>query len=108
MATFYCIADEDTVRGFRLAGVAGQAVESPAQAAAALNDAAARADVGIVIMTLGVAAWIREQVDQLRMEHEQLLVLEIPWPEAPQARRKSLLEFMQEAVGIRIGSEAPT
>ena len=32
---FYCVADEDTVRGFRLAGVEGRVVESPREAASA-------------------------------------------------------------------------
>ena len=36
---FYCIADEDTVRGFRLAGVPGQVVTTPQQAAEALSAA---------------------------------------------------------------------
>ncbi len=102
---FYCIADEDTVRGFRLAGIAGEAVASSAQAAAALERAAGRPEVGVVILTLGVAAGIRQQVDRIRMEREQPLVLEIPWPDAPGIKRKSLRQFMQEAVGIGIGSE---
>jgi len=34
---FYCIGDEDTVRGFRLAGIEGQVVVSPEEAAAALR-----------------------------------------------------------------------
>ncbi|MBE3071090.1 MAG: ATP synthase subunit F, partial [Planctomycetes bacterium] len=41
---FFCIADEDTVRGFRLAGIEGRAVETPREAADALARAAAQAD----------------------------------------------------------------
>jgi vacuolar-type H+-ATPase subunit F/Vma7 len=53
---FYCIADEDTVRGFRLAGVAGLVVTSAAQAAAAAASVAARADCGVIVLTEPVAA----------------------------------------------------
>ena len=35
---FYCIADEDTVRGFRLAGVEGQEVSGPDEAAEAVRE----------------------------------------------------------------------
>ena len=37
---FYCIADEDTARGFRLAGIEGESVANPAEAEAALERAA--------------------------------------------------------------------
>ncbi len=100
---FCCIADEDTVRGFRLAGVAGQVVSTPAQAAAAVEQAAAQADCGIVILTESVAAGIRQQVDAIRLERERPLIVEIPGPEGPLPGRKSLRQLVQEAVGMRVG-----
>ena len=48
---FYCIADENTVRGFRLAGVSGQVVNTAPEAAAALETAAARRDCAVIILT---------------------------------------------------------
>ncbi len=100
---FYCIADEDTVRGFRLAGIAGQVVTTAPQAAIALAAVVARADVGIIILTENVAAGIRGQVDAIRLARTRPLVVEIPGPEGPVTGRKSLREFVQEAVGIRVG-----
>ena len=35
---YYCIADEETVRGFRLAGIAGQVVTTAQQAAEAAEN----------------------------------------------------------------------
>jgi V/A-type H+-transporting ATPase subunit F len=102
---FFCIADEDTVRGFRLAGVDGEAVTGSRDAADALARAAARPDLGIVIMTHAVAGDIRDQVDEIRTERSQPLIVEIPGPEGPMPGRKTLREFVQEAVGIRIGQE---
>ncbi len=101
--TFYCIADEDTVRGFRLAGVAGQAVTTASQAAAAVGAAAARPDCGIIILTEKVAASIRPQVDKIRLERDRPLIVAIPGPEGPLPGRKSLRQFVHEAVGIRVG-----
>ena len=100
---FYCIADEDTVRGFRLAGIAGQVVANALQAALALEAAAARADVGIIILTGKIAGGIRDQVDTMRLARTRPLIVEIPGPEGPGTGRKSLREFVQEAVGIRVG-----
>ncbi len=97
---FYCIADEDTVRGFRLAGVEGRVVTSAPDAAEALNQAAARAETGILILTQPVAAWIREQVDAFRLQHDRPLLVEIPGPDGPLAGRKTLRQLVDSAVGI--------
>lgn len=100
---FFCIADEETVRGFRLAGVPGQVVTSAAQAAAAVEQATAQGDCGIIVLTENVASGIRQQVETIRLEREHPLIVEIPGPEGPLSGRKSLRQFVQEAVGIRVG-----
>ena len=102
---FYCIADEDTVRGFRLAGIEGHAVASPAEAAEAVRAAARRTEIGVLILTDAVAAGIRRQVDAIRMEEARPLVVEIPGPQGPMPGHKTLRQFVQEAVGIRVGQE---
>ncbi len=99
---FYCIADGDTVRGFRLAGVDGRVVTSPAQAAQVLAEAAARPDVGVVVLTQQVGAGIREMVDTFRLERDRPLLLEIPGPEGPLPGRKSVRRLVHAAVGIRV------
>ena len=105
---FYCLADENTVRGFRLAGVDGQVVTSAPQAAAAVEALAAQPDCGILILTEQVAAGVRGQVDRLRWGRSRPLIVEIPGPEGPISGRKSLRQFVQEAVGMRIGFEKGT
>ena len=100
---FYCVADEETVRGFRLAGIPGQAVSSSTQAAAAVDTAAAQADCGILILTERVASGIRPKVEAIRIERDRPLIVEIPGPEGRLAGSKSLRQMVQEAVGIRLG-----
>ncbi len=102
---FYCIADEDTVRGFRLAGVDGQAVASPKEAAEALERAVGRKGLGVLILTDAVAEGIRHQVDAVRSGRGLPLVVEIPGPQGPMPGRKTLRRLIQEAVGVRIGHE---
>ena len=100
---FYCIGDENTVRGFQLAGVGAQVAETAEQARAALNEATAKPDCGIVIITEKVAALIRSQIEMIRLAGDRPLIVEIAGPEGPLSGRKSLREFVQEAVGISVG-----
>lgn len=100
---FFCIADEETVRGFSLAGIAGQVVTTAAQAAAAIEQATAETHYGIIVLTEKVASGIRQQVETIRLERERPLIVEIPGPEGPLPGRKSMRQFVQEAVGIRVG-----
>ena len=100
---FYCIADEDTARGFRLAGVETQVAATAEQARAVIDDAVAQHDCGIIIITENVAAWIRQQIEMIRLTRDHPLIVEIPGPEGPLSGRKSLREFVQEAVGMSVG-----
>jgi V/A-type H+/Na+-transporting ATPase subunit F len=99
---FFCIADQDTVRGFRLAGVAGQVVNNPAEAEVALAQAAGQAEWGVLLLSQSVANGVRQQVEALRLERERPLLVEIPGPEGPLPGRKSLHQVVQEAVGLRL------
>ena len=99
---FYCIADEDTVRGLRLAGVDGKAVTTEVEAQAALDEASARPDTGIVILTQQVAAGLRPLLDSPRFERDRPLIVEIPGPSGPLPGLRSLHQLVQTAVGISL------
>ena len=105
---FHCIADEDTVRGFRLAGVEGEAVSTAAETEQAVRRVAENPDIGILILTDLVAAEIRPLVDDIRVNRSRPLITEIPGPDGPMPGRKTLRQLVQEAVGIRIGQEENT
>ena len=74
---FYCIGDEDTARGFRLAGVRGRAVAGAAECVAALEEAAGFADCGAIIITKAAAELAREKVQEIRLERARPLIVEI-------------------------------
>ena len=101
----FCIADEDTVRGFRLAGVAGVAVSDAKEAVDAVKRAVAMPDLGLLIVTDVVASEAQSEIDRIRIECGQPLIAEIPGPDGPMKGRKTLREFVQEAVGISVGGE---
>ena len=90
------------MRGFRLAGVAGQAVASATEAAQAVETAVAQRDCAVIILTEKVADGIRPQVERIRFEMQQPLIVEIPGLDGPLANRKSLRQLAQEAVGMHI------
>jgi len=100
---FYCIADEDTVRGFRLAGVEGRAVTTLKETEAALKAAQQDAEIGILILTERVATDLRHRVDKIRLTPDRPLVVQIPGPEGPISSRKTLRQLVQEAIGAHIG-----
>ncbi len=99
---FFCIGDDDTVAGFRLAGVTSRAAATPEQAQAAIEEALRNADYGVVIITERLADGVRQLIETIRLERERPLIVEIPGPEGPSPGRRSLRQFVQEAVGMRI------
>lgn len=99
---FFCIGDDYTVHGFRLIGIDSKVVTTPKEAETALMEILSKQDYGIVIISEETASWIRPLIDKIRMELSRPLIVEIPGPKGPTESRKSLREFVQEAVGISV------
>ena len=99
---YHVIGDEDTVLGFRFAGIRGQVAETAEAARAALGEACDRRDVGIVIITDVIADQIREEVNRIRFSLALPLVVEVPGPGGPSPERRDLLELIHEAVGVKV------
>jgi V/A-type H+-transporting ATPase subunit F len=100
---FSCIADEETVRGFRLAGIGAQVASTAEEAWVAIEAAVDEADCGVIIITERVAAWIQPLIEMVRLQRDRPLIVEIPGPEGRLPGRKSLHELVQEAVGVSVG-----
>lgn len=103
----YCIAVEDTVRGFRLAGVAGQAVSTLQETAEAVARALERPDCDLLIATEQVVARVGPGLASLRVERSRPLIVEIPGPAGSPAgvRRESLQRLVQRALGTSLEGE---
>jgi vacuolar-type H+-ATPase subunit F/Vma7 len=99
---YFVIADEDTVLGFRYAGVEGHAVRTPEEARAALVECVASRTSGIVILTDEIAATIQGEVNKLRFEAEVPLIVQVPGPDGPLPGRADLLTMIREAMGIKV------
>ena len=99
---YFCIGDEDTVTGFRLAGVQGRVVTTTAQARDAFLSVKAMPDVGIVIITERLAASIRQDVDKFLSKSDFPFVIEVPDRNGPAPDRKNMLNVVQQAVGVKL------
>ncbi|HEY3276128.1 MAG TPA: V-type ATP synthase subunit F [Syntrophorhabdaceae bacterium] len=100
---FVCIGDEETAQGFRLAGITVMVVSTAEEASTAMEDSLARPDCGMVIITQTAASLIRPKVEEIRLERDHPLIVEIPGPDGPLPGRRSLREFVAEAVGVTVG-----
>ena len=100
---FYCVADENTARGFRLAGIVTYVAETAEQARRVIDEASAQPDCGVIIITENLAVLIRSHIERIRIVRDRLLIVEIPGPDGSMSKRKSLRELVQEAVGVSVG-----
>jgi V/A-type H+-transporting ATPase subunit F len=98
----FCVGDEETVRGFRLAGVDGQVVSSAQQAEQVLTALQTDRSCGLVILTQAISQMVPEVFGRFRSSPRPPLVVEVPGPAGPQAGHRSLQALMQEAVGIHL------
>jgi vacuolar-type H+-ATPase subunit F/Vma7 len=102
---FHIIGDQDTVLGFRFAGVTGTVaddVDSARKAfARAVNDPACR----ILLITEAVEVMLEDDLAEHRVAAKPpyLVVVEDIW--GSRGTHKSLQDLIYEAVGIRIVKE---
>lgn len=99
---YHVIGDEDTVLGFRYAGIPGEIVANAEEARAALERADRDPDLAIIIITDVIADLIRPEVNRVRFDQVLPLLVEVPGPGGPSPKRSDLLALIREAVGIRV------
>lgn len=99
---FLCIGDRDTVVGFRFAGVEGVVVESPSEAREAFAAALRMADVGVVIIPDPMAMELQKEINEVRFNRPRPAVVEIPGPDGRSPNRRTLIDLIREAIGVRV------
>jgi vacuolar-type H+-ATPase subunit F/Vma7 len=95
------IGHEDAVLGFSLAGLEGFSTEDPAVALEILEDAAARRDVGLILITAGLANRLGKRLREMEQDPMAPTVLPIPAPgetlDPPLIR-----DLVRRALGVRL------
>ena len=99
---FYVIGDQDTVVGFRFAGVHGVIVDNAREAREELQRVCDEQPQSIVVITERIANQIRDAIDDIRFGERLPLLVEIPGPRGPSEETPSLLSLIREAVGIKV------
>lgn len=100
--TYYVIGDQDTVLGFGLVGVNGVAVSDADEARAAFDRALQETEIGIVVITEGVAELIRSVVDRYMFTEDFPLIVEIPDRGGPDPNRPGMRSLVNQAIGINL------
>jgi V/A-type H+-transporting ATPase subunit F len=101
------VGDEDTVTGFRLAGVKDCHVHTnPAETEEFIRNTLQR-DVGVVIITDRVASGIRELMNRLRSERGRVrpIFVEIPDKRGPVRGEDMLENLIRRVVGTEVTLE---
>ena len=100
--SYHIIGDQDTVLGYRFAGVTGDAVETAEEARAAFARAVGRAEPGILLLTRPVEDMLEAEVTAHRLESTPPYLAVIPDIWGHGQKRRSLQEMISDAVGIKI------
>jgi len=101
------IGDEDTVTGFRLAGIRNTLVHEEASKTEAYIWRVLEKDVGVVIITERVAEQVRDLLDRIRREKARVkpVFVEIPDKRGPMGEDR-LRELVRRIIGTEISLEA--
>ncbi len=99
----FVIGDSDMITGFRLVGVEGVEVISVDEAGQALNEALARSDLAIVIISeeYSTHPQLLETIDKVRRERRTPLIVEVPGSRGkPSEIRMS--DLISKTLGVRL------
>lgn len=101
MRMYLLSSDDDTLTGFRLAGVEGTLVENEEALKAAFGFARKEKTVGIVLVTRSLSAAYPSVILEEK-KRAGLLITEIPDMKNPTAGTDSITAYVRDAVGIQV------
>jgi len=99
---FFCIADQDSSLGFRLAGIETIAVSSRSEALEALRVARAARETGVIIITDKAAAYIEEEVNSAGNNKNSFPLILKVLSRGEKPKRKSAAELFRELAGLGV------
>ena len=97
----YLISDNiDTMTGMRLAGIEGVVVHEKEELKAALQNALADKEIGILLLTEKFGREFPEIIDNVRLERRLPLLIEIPDRHGTGRRPDFITSYVNEAIGL--------
>lgn len=99
----YLISDNiDTMTGMRLAGIEGVVVHEKEELKAALQNALADKEIGILLLTEKFGREFPEIIDNVRLERRLPLLIEIPDRHGTGRRPEFITSYVNEAIGLKL------
>ena len=99
----YLISDNiDTLTGMRLAGIEGVVVHEKEELKAALQNALADKEIGILLLTEKFGREFPEIIDNVRLERRLPLLIEIPDRHGTGRRPDFITSYVNEAIGLKL------
>lgn len=98
----WVLGSAEICSAFALAGVNVRVVESRGEMLSAFNELAEREDVRVLAVEEASAALVREEIDRLKLDPRAPLVVELPGLQGPAADRRTALDLVRQALGIRL------
>ena len=99
---YFILGDEDAVLGFGMVGVQGSIIRTAEEAHEHFNQALSDKDIGIIIITEGIADLIRPEVDRFLFSEQFPLIVEIPSRVGRLPGRPAIREMVNAAIGIKL------
>ncbi len=97
----FVIGHEDAVLGFSLIGVEGFSTDDPAVALEKLEEVMGRGDVGLILITAGLAGRLDERMRESEQGTTLPIVLQVPAPGEP-LERPPVRELVRRALGVKV------
>jgi vacuolar-type H+-ATPase subunit F/Vma7 len=97
----FVLGERDAVLGFSLVGIEGLATDDPAVAEKRLAELQDDPDVGLVLVTTGLAGRMRPTIERMLAAASPPLVLEIP-DRQRRLERPPLRDLLRRALGVSV------
>lgn len=98
----WVLGSAEICSAFALAGVKVRVAEGRTGILSALDELAGREDVRVLAVEEASAAMVRDEIDRLKLDPRAPLVVELPGIEGPAAERRTALDLVRRALGIRL------
>lgn len=100
---FFLISDNvDTKMGMRFAGIEGVVVHEEDEVRRELEQAMAREDIAVILMTEKLVSLCPDIVYELKLNHERPLIVEIPDRHGNGKTKDSISRYVRDAIGIKL------
>ncbi|MCL2804511.1 MAG: V-type ATP synthase subunit F [Treponema sp.] len=99
---YFFLGDEELVTAFKFIGINGIAVKDANEAAAEFKKITEAAECRILLLTEETADWLGSDMTDWQLSGNYPLLVEIPGISGRLTGRKTLVEAIREAIGIRV------